>query len=107
MFLDDENGVRGEISRLIISPKADNKYMSEYELKESIYIPYLDFNDLYQWSFSQKRPYGGHEYEDISIFTPNFIVNYDEDSDIGYTLLVDVGYPDHLHPLHKYLPFVP
>ena len=36
-----------------------------------------------------------------------FIKNYDEDSDKGYILEVDVKYPKHLHGLHEDLPFFP
>ena len=36
-----------------------------------------------------------------------FIKNYDEDSDKGYILQVDVKYPKNLHFLHKHLPFLP
>ena len=36
-----------------------------------------------------------------------FIKNYDEDSDKGYILEVDVKYPKKLHGLHSDLPFSP
>ena len=53
-------------------------------------------------------PCGGHEYvEDIRTFTINFIINYYENSDIGYTLQIDVHYSEYLHPLHRDLPFLP
>ena len=43
----------------------------------------------------------------ISIFTEDYIKNYDENSDTGYLLVVDVTYPKDLHENHKYLPFLP
>ena len=42
-----------------------------------------------------------------SIFTEDFIKNYDEESDIGYLFVVDVEYPKNLHMLHSDLPFLP
>ena len=42
-----------------------------------------------------------------SVFTEDFIKSYDEESDIGYLLVVDVEYPKNLHMLHSDLPFFP
>ena len=42
---------------------------------------------------SQKLPVGNFKWvDDLSIFTEEFIKNYDEDADIGYNLEVDVEY---------------
>ena len=43
----------------------------------------------------------------MSKFNEEFIKNYDEDSDKGYILEVDVKYPKKLHGLHEDLPFLP
>ena len=43
----------------------------------------------------------------ISIFTTDLIINYDEGSDIGYTLIADILNPKYLHPLHTDLLFFP
>ena len=42
-----------------------------------------------------------------SKFNEHFIKNYDEDSDKGYILEVDVEYPKRLHNFHNYAPFLP
>ena len=43
----------------------------------------------------------------MSKFTEEFIKNYDEDSDKGYIIEIDVKYPRNLHGLHEHLPFLP
>ena len=45
--------------------------------------------------------------ENTSQFNENFIKNYDEDSDEGYFLEVDVQFPEKLHELYNDLPFLP
>ena len=53
MILDYENGIRREITRAFFTAQKQlNKYTLIYdELKESAYIPYLDFNNLYSTTY--------------------------------------------------------
>ena len=110
MLLMVEKGIRGGICHAIYRyAKANNKYMKNYDEKEeSSYIQYLDANNLYGWAMSQKLPVSGFKWEkDISKFTKEFIKNYNEDSDKGHILEVDVNYPENLRDLHSDLPFSP
>ena len=76
--------------------------------KESSYLKYWDANKLYGWAMSQKLPVNKFEYiEYTSQFNEDFIKNYNEESDEGYFLQVDVKYPEKLHELHNDLPFLP
>ena len=44
--------------------------------------------------------------KNVSKFDEEFIKNYDEDSNKGHILEVDVKYPKYLHSLHSDLPFL-
>ena len=57
---------------------------------------------------SQKLSVNGFNWiKDVTEIDKKFIKNYDEDSDKGYILEVDVKYPKKLHDLHSDLPFLP
>ena len=57
---------------------------------------------------AQKLPVNNFEWiEDTSQFNEDFIQNYNEESDEGYFLDVDVQYPQNLHELHNDSPFLP
>ena len=80
-----EKGIRGEICHAIYRyMKANNEYMKDYE-KKSSYLKYWDVSNLH-----------GNE---------KFIKSYNGESDEGYSLEVDVQYPDKLNNLHNNLPF--
>ena len=56
----------------------------------------------------QKLPVDGFEWEENTLkFNENIIKNYNQDSNKGYILEVDVEYPKKLHDLHSDLPFLP
>ena len=110
MLLMVEKGLRGGIRQAIHRyAKANNKYVTNYDKSiESSYIAYLDAKNLYGWAMSQKLPINGFEWvKNLSKFNEDFIKEYDEDSDIGYFLEVDVDYPKKLFNLHKDLTFLP
>ena len=66
--------------------------MKDYDKnKELSYLQYWDVNNLYGWAMSQKLPVNNFEWiKDNSLFNEDFIKNYNEESDEGYFLEVDV-----------------
>ena len=74
---------------------------------ESSFFMYLDANNLYGWSMYQKLPVTGFKWKkNVSKLDRDFIKDYNEDSNKGYILEVDVESPKYLHNLHSDLPFV-
>ena len=110
MLLMVEKGTRGRFCQAIHRhAKANNKYMKNCN-KDAIssYLMYLDANNLYGWAMSQKLPMNGFKWtKNLSQFNETFIKNYNENSDIGYFLEVDIDYSEQLFNLHKDFPFLP
>ena len=69
MYLFIEKGLRGGISYIAKSYcKENKKYMKNYDpTKSSIYISYLDMNNLYGWAMSGYLSYGGLKWLKISL----------------------------------------
>ena len=110
MLLMVEEGIRRGICHSIHRyAKANNKYMKNYDRnKESSYIQYLDANNLYGWTMSQKLLVNGFKWvKNTSKIDQKFIKNYNEDNDKGYIFEVDAKYPRRLHDLHSDLQFLP
>ena len=96
MLLIIEKGIRGGMCQSTHwYGKKNNKYMKNYDKSiKSSYLTYLDANNFYGWEMSQKLPVNGSKWEnDLSRFNEDFIKNYNENSDVGYFLEVDVEYP--------------
>ena len=68
--------------------------MKDYDKnKESSYLQYWDRDNLYGWAISQKLPVNNFKWiKDTSQFNEDFIKNYDQESDEGYFLEIDVQY---------------
>ena len=109
MLMMSEEGTRGGMCQPSYRcATANNKYMKNYDKKKESFLVYVDANNLYAWSMCKKLPVGNFKWvDDLSIFSEEFIKNYDENSDIGYNPEVEVEYPRNLHKLHSYLPFLP
>ena len=101
-----EKGIRSGLTQFVKKHAiANNKYLPTYDKsKKNVFSQYLDANNLYGYAMS---PLNGYKWEDVSIFTDDFIKNYDDKGDKGYLLEVDVEYPKELLSAHKDLPFLP
>ena len=106
MFQFIEKGMRGGISYIANRyGKANNKYMSKYdENKPSKYIMYLDANNLYGWAMSQYLPTGGFKWLTEKQINKIDLAKYNENSEKGLILEVDLEYPKELHDLHNDYP---
>ena len=87
---------------------ANSKYLPDYDkTKDTTYLQYLDANNLHGYGINKKLPLYLYEWDDVSIFTEDFTKNYDDNSDKGYLLEVDIEYPKELHTPHKDLLLLP
>ena len=110
MLLMVEKSARGGICHSIYRfATANNKYMKDYDKnKESSCNRYWDLNNLYGGEMSQKLPVNSFEWiKDTFQFNEEFTKTYNQESDEGYFLKVDVQYMETLHELHSDLPFLP
>ena len=110
MLLMAEKGIRGGFCQAIHRyAKANNKYINNYGKDiESSYLMYLESKKLYGWAMSQRLPVNGFKWvKKLLKFNESFPKGYNENSDCGYFLEVDVEYPNKLFNLHRDLPFLP
>ena len=110
MLLMVEKGIRGGICHVVhIYAKANNTYMKDYNQdEEKLFFEYLDASNFYGWAMFEPLPVDGFDrIKDLSKIDEDFIKNYNENSDKGYILEVNVEYPKNLHDLHSDLQFLP
>ena len=102
MLLMVEKGIRGGISMISNRyGKSNNKYMGKSfkDIELSIYIIYLDANNLYGWAMSKSLPTHGFKWMRVSE-----LETWENHSCI---LEVDLEYPRSLHDLHSDYPLAP
>ena len=115
-----EKGIRGGTCHAIHRhAKANNKCMKNYDKNiecnttecnsaEPSCLMYLDANNnLHGWEISQTLPVNGFKWiKKLCKFDERFIKNWNENSNKGYLLKVDVEYPKNLFNRHSDLPFL-
>ncbi|KAK3745699.1 hypothetical protein QZH41_007910 [Actinostola sp. cb2023] len=101
MLLMVEKGIRGGVSMITKRyAKANNKYMKDYRKDEkSIFIKYLDANNLYGWAMSEPLPTDGFKW--MSKDKLRHWYRY------PCILEVDLEYPEKLRDLHDEYPLAP
>ena len=102
MLLMVEKGIRGGITQAIKRyAKSNSKCMKDLYNpdEESIYLQYLDANNLYGWAMVQNLPTHGFLWKDAEDFTPEKIDELVKKDKRGYLLEVDVKYPNELQKI--------
>ena len=104
-----EKGIRGGLTQFVKKNAIVNNkcLLTYYKSKKNLFLQYLDANNVYGYAMNRMLPVNGYKWEDVSIFTDDFIKNYDDKGDKGYLVEVDVEYPKELFSAHKDLPFLP
>ena len=104
-----EKGIRGGLTQVVKKHAvANHKYLPSYDSsKKSVFLQYLDANNLYDYAMSHKLHLDRYKWDNIDKFTSDFVKSYDINGDKGYLLEVDVEYKKELLGAHADLPFLP
>ena len=107
MYTFFERGIRGGmtfVNKHLV--RSENIIHNNTELTQ--HLAYIDQNNLYGNALSKPLPHSEFCWvEDHSVFTRDFILGLDEEGEWGYTLEVDLGYPEHLHHSTADFPLAP
>ena len=109
MLLVIEKVIRGRITQAVKRyAKTNNKYIKDLYNpdEESIYLKYLDANNIYGWAMVQNLPTHGFLWKKAEDFTPEKIDELVKKDKRGYPLEVDVKYPKELQENHNELPLL-
>ncbi|KAL4147912.1 hypothetical protein QTP88_002239 [Uroleucon formosanum] len=106
-----EQGIRGGLTHAVKRyAKANNIKVPEYDAsKPESWIVYLDATNLYGWAMSRAMPKDGFGWynDDLSVENIlNLLDEMNETSEVGWSLEVDVEYPQSLHDDHNDLPYL-
>ena len=109
MLLTFEKGIRDGITQAVKRyAKSNNKYIIDLYNpdEESIYLQYLDANNLYGWGIVENLPTHGFLWKEAESFTSEKIDEFVKKDKRGYLLEVDVEYLKGLHENRNELPLL-
>jgi hypothetical protein len=102
-----ERGIRGGMT-FVNKHVVRNEIVTHNQAEFTQHLAYIDQNNLYASSLSKPLPYSKFSWvEDLTHFTRDYILSLDEDGEWGYTLEVNLGYPQHLHNKTADFPLAP
>lgn len=110
-----EKNIRGGVSMIcgLRHAVANNKYMTSFDKQKiSSFLMYIDCNNLYGKSMTQKLPYKNFEWineneiQEMGLSAQS-LENFKNKYNKGFAIEVDVDYPDHLHDAHNDFPLLP
>ena len=88
--------------------KANNEYCQDYDKeKPENHIIYLDMNNLYGNAMSEYLPYVDFKWVENIDEIKQKLINIKSNSSTGYTLEVDLEYPQELNDIHNDYPLAP
>ena len=107
MYTFFERGIRGGMT-FVNKHLVRNERITHNDTELIQHLAYIDQNNLYGNSLRKPLPHSEFCWvEDLSEFTRDFILSLDEEGEQGYTLEVDLGYPEHLHHSTADFPLAP
>ena len=107
MYTFFERGIRGGMT-FVNKHLVRNETITHNNTELTQHLAYIDENNLYGNALRKPLPHSKFCWvEDLSVFTRDFILGLDEEGEWGYTLEVDLGYPEHLHHSTADFPLAP
>ena len=107
MYTFFERGIRGGMT-FVNKHLVRNERITLNNEELTQHLAYIDQNNLYGNALRKPLPHSEFSWvEDLSGFTRDFILNLDEEGEWGYTLEVDLGYPEQLHHSTADFPLAP
>lgn len=108
MHLFVERSVRDRVAMVPTRyAKANNPYVPTYDVNKPHNYIYLDCTNLYGTAMTKPLPIDEFSWLERNEIEALDVCTLRDDSETGYMIEVDLGYPYRLHDLHSDLPLAP